>query len=108
MPNICGENGMKLPYSVNQRTGCLSISRKQQKRLKEMLMIAPLNDVAAFIGLSPEELVALVTKQFPTRRRGISAAQLRNAKRVNNRILNFANKLGYKTTPMTAKELACR
>ena len=41
--NICGtRNGMpKMPYSVNQRTGCLSVTRKQQKVLKEMLMYAP-------------------------------------------------------------------
>ena len=106
--NICGQNGMKMPYSVNPRTGCLSISRKQQKVLKQMLMYADINQVAAFVGLSVDELVALVTKQFPARRRGISAAQLRNAKRVNNQILNMANKLGYKTTPMSARELSCR
>ena len=106
--NICGQNGMKMPYSVNPRTGCLSISRKQQKVLKQMLMYADINQVAAFVGLNVDELVALVTKQFPARRRGISAAQLRNAKRVNNQILNMANKLGYKTTPMSARELSCR
>jgi len=106
--NICGQNGMKVPYSINARTGCLSISRKQQKVLKQMLMYADINQVASFVGLSTDELVALVTKQFPARRRGISASNLRNAKRVNNQILNMAHKLGYKTSPMSAKELSCR
>ena len=103
--NICGtRNGqMKMPYSVNQRTGCLSVTRKQQKVLKQMLMYAPMGDVAAFVGLSKDELFALVTKQFPTRRRGITAAQLRNAKRVNNQIIRMHDQLAsaFKTT--TAK-----
>lgn len=100
--NICGtRNGMpKMPYSVNQRTGCLSVTRKQQKVLKQMLMYAPMADVAAFVGLSKDELFALVTKQFPTRRRGITAAQLRNAKRVNNQIIRMHDQLAsaFKTT----------
>ena len=100
--NICGtRNGMpKMPYSVNQRTGCLSVTRKQQKVLKEMLMYAPMDAVASFVGLSKDELFALVTKQFPARRRGITAAQLRNAKRVNNQIIRMHDQLAsaFKTT----------
>jgi len=100
--NVCGtRNGVpKMPYCVNQRTGCLSVTRKQQKVLKQMLMYAPMADVAAFVGLSKDELFALVTKQFPTRRRGITAAQLRNAKRVNNQIIRMHDQLAsaFKTT----------
>ena len=99
--NICGTNGMpKMPYSVNARTGCLSVTRKQQKVLKEMLMYAPMDAVASFVGLSKDELFALVTKQFPARRRGITAAQLRNAKRVNNQIIRMHDQLAsaFKTT----------
>ena len=102
MPNICGtRNGMpKMPYTVNARTGCLSVTRKQQKVLKEMLMYAPMDAVASFVGLSKDELFALVTKQFPARRRGITAAQLRNAKRVNNQIIRMHDQLAsaFKTT----------
>ena len=100
--NICGTpNGMpKMPYSVNARTGCLSVTRKQQKVLKQMLMYAPMDAVASFVGLSKDELFALVTKQFPARRRGITAAQLRNAKRVNNQIIRMHDQLAsaFKTT----------
>ena len=99
--NICAMNGMpKMPYSVNARTGCLSVTRKQQKVLKEMLMYAPMDAVASFVGLSKDELFALVTKQFPARRRGITAAQLRNAKRVNNQIIRMHDQLAsaFKTT----------
>lgn len=98
--SVCGVNGQKMPYSVNQRTGCLSVTRKQQKVLKQMLMYAPMADVAAFVGLSKDELFALVTKQFPARRRGITAAQLRNAKRVNNQIIRMHDQLAsaFKTT----------
>ena len=100
--NVCGYQGgmRKMPYSVNQRTGCISVTRKQQNVLKQMLMYAPMGDVAAFVGLSKDELFALVTKQFPTRRRGITAAQLRNAKRVNNQIIRMHDQLAsaFKTT----------
>ena len=112
--NICGtQNGMpKMPYSVNARTGCLSVTRKQQKVLKEMLMYAPMDAVASFVGLSKDELFALVTKQFPARRRGITAAQLRNAKRVNNQIIRMHDQLAsaFKTTTArrTTKAAATR
>lgn len=99
MPNICG-TGQRKPYSVNPRTGCLSVTRKQQKYLREMLMFRTLDEASASVGLTKDEYTALALKQFPARRRGISAAQLRTAKRVNNQIIRMHDQLAtaFKTT----------
>jgi hypothetical protein len=99
MPNVCG-TGQKRPYSVNPRTGCLSVTRKQQKFLREMLMFRTLDEASASVGLTKDEYSALALKQFPARRRGISASQLRNAKRVNNQIIRMHDQLAtaFKTT----------
>ena len=99
MPNICG-TGQRKPYSVNPRTGCLSVTRKQQKYLREMLMFRTLDEASASVGLTKDEYTALALKQFPARRRGISASQLRTAKRVNNQIIRMHDQLAtaFKTT----------
>jgi hypothetical protein len=99
MPNICG-TAQKRPYSVNARTGCLSVTRKQQRMLREMLQFRTLEEASASVGLTKDEYTALVLKQFPARRRGITASQLRNAKRVNNQIIRMHDQLAsaFKTT----------
>tara|TARA_B100000519_G_C14236098_1_gene434840 strand:- start:909 stop:1652 length:744 start_codon:yes stop_codon:yes gene_type:complete len=99
MPNICGTQ-MKKPYSINAKTGCLSVTRKQQKMLRDMLMFRTLDEASASVGLTKDEYTALVIKQFPARRRGITASQLRNAKRVNNQIIRMHDQLAsaFKTT----------
>lgn len=102
MPNICG-TGMKRPYSVNPRTGCLSVTRKQQKFLREMLQFRTLDEASASVGLTKDEYSALALKQFPARRKGISAAQLRNAKRVNNQIVRMHDQLATAFKTSTAR-----
>lgn len=99
MPNICG-TGQKRPYSVNARTGCLSVTRKQQRMLREMLQFRTLDEASASVGLTKDEYTALALKQFPARRRGITASQLRTAKRVNNNIIRMHDQLAsaFKTT----------
>jgi hypothetical protein len=99
MPNICG-TGQKRPYSINPNTGCLSVTRKQQKFLRQMLQFRTLDEASASVGLTKDEYSALALKQFPARRRGITAAQLRNAKRVNNQIIRMHDQLAsaFKTT----------
>ena len=99
MPNICG-TGQKRPYSVNARTGCLSVTRKQQRMLREMLQFRTLDEASASVGLTKDEYTALALKQFPARRRGITASQLRTAKRVNNQIIRMHDQLAsaFKTT----------
>jgi len=89
--------------------GCkYTITRKQQRALRMLLQYRPIEMIAADYGIPVKDLAMLAAKQFPVRRKGISAAQLRNAKRVNNQILNMAGKLGYNVTPKTKAQLGCK
>jgi thiamine monophosphate synthase len=92
---ICG-TGQKPLVSVRQKcdgSQCLSVTRKQQHQLKQMVMYLGINGTAEYVGLSVQELAGLLVKKFPPRRKGISAAQLRNAKRVNRQIMGMAKQL---------------
>jgi hypothetical protein len=89
--------------------GCkYTITRKQQRALRTLLQYYPIESIAADYGIPIKDLAMLAAKQFPVRRKGISAAQLRNAKRVNNQILNMAGRLGYNVTPKTKAQLNCK
>ena len=87
---------------------CPSVTRKQQATLRKMLEYLPIEEVAYQAGVDVSTLARLVAKSMPGRRRGISGAQLANAKRVNNQILNMAGKLGYNVTPKTKAQLGCK
>jgi len=92
---VCG-TAQKPLVSVRRRpdgSQCLSVTRKQQHQLKQMVMYLGINGTADYVGLSVQELAGLLVKKFPPRRKGISAAQLRNAKRVNRQIMGMAKQL---------------
>lgn len=92
---VCGTT-QKTLISVRRKpdgSQCLSVTRKQQHQLKEMVKYLGIDGAADCIGLSVKELAALLVKKFPPRRKGISAAQLRNAKRVNRQIMGMAKQL---------------
>lgn len=89
--------------------GCkYTITRKQQRALREMLKYQSIQQIAAANNIPVDDLAMLASKQFAPRRRGVSGAQLATAKRVNNQILNMARKLGYNCTPMTKAQLGCK
>jgi hypothetical protein len=92
---ICGTKQKPLVSVRQNRDGsqCLSVTRKQQHQLKQMVMYLGINGTAEYVGLSVQELAGLLVKKFPPRRKGISAAQLRNAKRVNRQIMGMAKQL---------------
>lgn len=92
---VCG-TAQKPLVSVRRKpdgSQCLSVTRKQQHQLKQMVMYLGINGTADYVGLSVQELAGLLVKKFPPRRKGISAAQLRNAKRVNRTIMGMAKQL---------------
>jgi hypothetical protein len=90
----CGTKQKQLFSVRDTKNGqCLSVTRKQQHQLKQMVMYMGINETAAYVGLSVPELASLLVKKFPPRRKGISAAQLRNAKRVNRTIMGMAKQL---------------
>ena len=92
---LCG-TAQKQLVSVRRKpdgSQCLSVTRKQQHQLKQMVMYLGINGTADYVGLSVQELAGLLVKKFPPRRKGISAPQLRNAKIVNRTIMGMAKQL---------------
>ena len=94
---VCGANGPSKSLLSNRRkadgSSCITVTRKQQHQLKQMVMYMGINETASYLGLSVAELASLLVKKFPPKRKGISAAQLRNAKRVNRTIMGMAKQL---------------
>jgi hypothetical protein len=74
------------PYSVNKTSGCISVTRKQQARLKEMVSLIGLEGTAEMVGLDPNTLVMLLLKRFKARGRGITAASMKTTKRTIRQI----------------------
>ena len=91
--DVCMPKNSMQPYSVNKQTGCISVSRKQQARLKQMVGIVGLSATADAIGLSEDNLVMLLLKRFRARGRGITAASMRTTKRTIRQIKNLHNEV---------------
>jgi hypothetical protein len=110
VPNFFGDSCMKkMPKLVGMtKDGCPTVTRKQQRVLRQMAMYMPLESVAYEAGVDTTTMARLISKSFPPRSRGISGAQLRTANRVNNKILSMAGKLGYNVTPKTKAQLGCK
>lgn len=99
----------KMPKLVGMtKDGCPTVTRKQQRVLRQMAQYMPLESVAYEAGVDTTTMARLISKTFPPRSRGISGAQLRTANRVNNKILSMAGKLGYNVTPKTKAQLGCK
>jgi hypothetical protein len=99
----------KMPKLVGMtRDGCPTVTRKQQRVLRQMAQYMPLESVAYEAGVDTTTMARLISKTFPPRSKGISGAQLRTANRVNNKILSMAGKLGYNVTPKTKAQLGCK
>jgi len=95
---------MKKLVSVD-KDGCPYVTRKQQGVLRKMLMYLPIEEVAYSAGVTTDDIARMVSKSFAPRRRGISAADIRTANRVNNKLIRGVRKLGYNVSPMTKAEL---
>ena len=89
---------MKKLVSVD-KDGCPYVTRKQQMVLRKMLQYLPIEEVAYSAGVTTDDIARMVSKNFAPRRKGISAADVRTANRVNNQTLRNARKLGYDLTP---------
>lgn len=102
---VCGTS-IKPLISVRrdaQGRACLSVTRKQQHQLKKMVEYVGLQETARLLDLSTTDTAALLVKRFPPRRKGITAAQLRNAKRVNRQVLGMAKQLTDACKPTTRR-----
>lgn len=83
--DVCQPQGQR-PYSVNKMNGCISVTRKQQSRLKEMVSIIGLEQTADAVELDPDQLVLLLLKRFKARGRGITASSMKTTKRTIRQI----------------------
>ena len=68
-------------------------TRKQQMQVKEMVELVGFDNAMSILGVDAATLAFMLTKKFPRRGQGITAAQLRNAQRVNNKIVHMHDKL---------------
>lgn len=82
-----------MPYSVNKMNGCITVSRKQQQKLKEMVSVIGIEQTASAIGLNPNDLVLLLLKKFKARGRGITASSMRTTKRTIRQIKSLHNEV---------------
>ncbi len=89
---VC-QTPQSMPFSVNKMNGCISVSRKQQQKLKEMVAMIGIENTASAIGLNPNDLVLLLLKKFRSRGRGITAASMRTTKRTIRQIKSLHNEV---------------
>ena len=87
------KNNSMMPYSVNKMSGCISVTRKQQARLKQMVGMIGLAETANAIGLDQDNLVLLLLKRFKARGRGITPASMRTTKRTIRQIKTLHNEV---------------
>jgi hypothetical protein len=83
---------MTVPQQVRAVTG-MSFTRKTQTAYKQLAEMTGLQNAAACLGIPEQLFCQALIHRFPTRRRGISAAQLRTAKRVNGTIARMHKEL---------------
>lgn len=76
------------------------ITRAMQSKAKDMVTCMGIDRAAEALGVTPNLLAEIAFKKFKPRAKGISGAQLRNAKRVNRALINSAKSMGFKCTPM--------
>lgn len=73
--------------------GQIRVTRKQQKMVKDLVMIVGIEQAAVILGISVGEVALIMTKKFRAVGKGITASQLRTAQRVNNKIVHMHDKL---------------
>lgn len=103
---MCPIQSMPKAFNVNQQTGCITITRKQQAKLKEAVRMFGGAAVAKNLRISQATLQQLLLKTFRARRRGISGADIRAVKRVDRQMHSLACALGGIST--TSRAVASR
>ena len=83
---------LTIPQQVRAVTG-QAFTRKTQMAYKNLAEMTGLQNAAACLGIPEQLFCQAMIHRFPTRRRGISAAQLRTAKRVNSTIARMHKEL---------------
>lgn len=98
---------MTVPQMVRAATG-QSFTRKTQTAYKQLAEMTGLENAAACLGIPSQLFCQALIHRFPARRRGISAAQLRTAKRVNSNIARMHKELSAEFKGATRRSPARR
>lgn len=72
---------------VNDKGTLTGLSRKEQRQAKQLVELVGFDEAASMIGVNQQVMAMILLKKFGRGGQGITAAQLRNAQRVNNRIV---------------------
>lgn len=98
---------LTVPQQVRAVTG-QSFTRKTQMAYKQLAEMTGLQNAAACLGIPEQLFCQALIHRFPVRRRGISAAQLRTAKRVNSSIAKMHKELSAEFKSATRRAPARR
>ena len=91
---MCPVPARQRAFTVNRQTGCISITRKQQAKLKELVRMVGIEQASKSVGLPVKMVSELLMKTFRQRRRGISGADIKAVKRVDRQMHSLACALG--------------
>ena len=91
---MCPTPSRQRAFTVNRQTGCISITRKQQAKLKELVRMVGIEQASKSVGLPVRMVSELLMKTFRQRRRGISGADIKAVKRVDRQMHSLACALG--------------
>jgi hypothetical protein len=93
---------------VNDKGTLTGLSRKEQRQAKQLVELVGFDEAASMIGVNQQVMAMILLKKFGRGGQGISAAQLRNAQRVNNRIVHMHKTLeqSFKKSTTTARRRA--
>ena len=106
---LLGPSGKPLtvPQQMKAATG-MAFTRKTQMAYKDLVEMTGLQNAAACTGVDVGLLCRALIHKFPTRRKGITAAQLRTAKRVNGTIARMHKELSTEFKGATRRSPARR
>ena len=90
---------------INDKGTLTGLSRKEQRQAKQLVELVGFDEAAAMIGVNQQVMAMILLKKFGRGGQGITAAQLRNAQRVNNRIVHMHKQLeqSFKKSTTTAR-----
>ena len=74
---------------INDKGTLTGLSRKEQRQAKQLVELVGFDQAASMIGVNQQVMAMILLKKFGRGGQGITAAQLRNAQRVNNRIVHM-------------------
>lgn len=89
---IFGGNGEGMGIfnvKINERGTLTGLSRKEQRQAKQLVELVGFDQAADMIGVNQQVMAMILLKKFGRGGQGITAAQLRNAQRVNNKIVHM-------------------